>query len=585
MTIVKARIRYMAEAKQREQRLRRHNNELAILNQVANSLASSLRLETILADIARLCCTLMDMTSAYVGYVDFEAHTSKIIAEYITPESTGLEARSEVGIVYNLERDLPRFYQWLMDPPGDYIISHLDDESLSTAGRQHLQQHGGKSLLSVPLKVQGRVWGYIELWETREKREFPEEDTRLIHSIATQAGLAIANGRLYEDMAESTERFRQLAENIEEVFWLMDAHKMRVEYISPAFDKIWGRPRQELYEDLNNVWDYIHPHDINELRHAFYAQYEDARRGRMKDRYERTFRVRRSDGHIRWVRSLSFPVHNREGEVYRFATISEDITAQKQAENELRMARDAAEAANRAKSAFLANMSHELRTPLNAIIGYTDLLLEGFYGDLNSKQLDRLLRIRTSGHQLLQQIDMVLDLTKIEAEKMELHPVPFAVEDLVREVTDTIEPLIATNHNILNVERTGNLGTMHTDQVKTRQILLNLLSNAIKFTEHGTITLRVERLPTDQVRFEVIDTGIGMSDEELKNIFNLFTQADSSTTRRYGGTGLGLTICRRYCDLLKGSIEVQSEVNVGSTFTVLLPIDLTVSQNDHDSQP
>lgn len=237
-------------------------------------------------------------------------------------------------------------------------------------------------------------------------------------------------------------------------------------------------------------------------------------------------------------------------------------------------ARDAAESANRTKSTFLANMSHELRTPMNAIIGYSEMLIEEAE-DLDLKELTPdLTKIRAAGKHLLSLINDVLDLSKIEAGKMSLFIEEFSVADMVQDVVSTIQPLMEKNANTLEVEYPADCGTMRGDLTKIRQTLFNLLSNASKFTERGKVNLTIERLQKpigERITFCVTDTGIGMSKEQLGKLFQAFTQADASTTRKYGGTGLGLVISRKFCQMMGGDIAVSSEPGKGTKFLVDLP--------------
>ncbi len=242
--------------------------------------------------------------------------------------------------------------------------------------------------------------------------------------------------------------------------------------------------------------------------------------------------------------------------------------------DESRRARAEAIHSSQAKSQFLANMSHELRTPLNAIIGYCEMIIEDAEDDGHEQYLDDLQKIHASGLFLLELIGSVLDLTKIEAGKLKVSRSYFNVDELIDDVVSTSLPLMKNSDNELLVSDYEPLGQMHCDETKVRQVLLNLLSNSAKFTEHGTVQLRASRElrnGTAWLTFSVTDNGIGMNPEQLDRVFEAFTQADESTSRKYGGTGLGLTITREFCELLGGGIKAKSEKGNGSVFTVTLP--------------
>src|SRR5689334_8033653 len=248
---------------------------------------------------------------------------------------------------------------------------------------------------------------------------------------------------------------------------------------------------------------------------------------------------------------------------------------------ELRVAKEAAEQASRTKSAFLANMSHELRTPLNAVIGYSEMLEEEVQDSGKISNVRDLQKIQAAGKHLLALINDVLDLSKIEAGKMQLHVEMFEIQDMIEEIVTTLTPAIAKTENAFQLRMPKEIGTMRGDVTKVRQILLNLLSNACKFTDHGRISLDVDRLRTagqDWIRFRVGDTGIGISTEQQENLFQEFTQADISISRKYGGTGLGLAISHRFVQTMKGRTMVESALGQGSVFTVDLPVQATVEQ-------
>ena len=262
-----------------------------------------------------------------------------------------------------------------------------------------------------------------------------------------------------------------------------------------------------------------------------------------------------------WNQSLEETVRHRTSELGRAVEAAQ-------------IARREAEAANRAKSAFLANMSHELRTPLNAIIGYSEMLAEDAADAGDTGSIEDLDKIQTAGRHLLALINDVLDLSKIEADKMTVFLETIDLEAMLREIASTMHPLAEKQSNLFLMELFGPLGEMHSDSTKIRQILFNLLSNALKFTKGGRIILRVTRFAGDLgdwIRFEVRDTGIGMGRDQIERIFEAFTQADTTTTRKYGGTGLGLAISQRFSRMLGGDIRVVSEPGAGSTFTVELP--------------
>jgi PAS domain S-box-containing protein len=300
-------------------------------------------------------------------------------------------------------------------------------------------------------------------------------------------------------------------------------------------------------------------------------------------RYHVEHRVRRRDGEYRHMEVSAVPVINAIGEIVEWVGIHTDVTARRAAAAEVEAARDAAEAANRAKSQFIANMSHELRTPLSAVIGYSEMVAEEVE-DLGHPDLVRDMgKIQSSARHLLNLINDVLDLSKIEAGRMTVSRERFAVSAMLGEVTEAAGALMAKKRNTLQQELAPGLGEMLSDDLKIRQCLLNLLGNAAKFTEDGTITLRAHREDREGAAwlvFAVADTGIGMSEEQVGRLFQRFSQADESTTRQFGGTGLGLAITRAFCRKLGGDVAVDSIEGEGTTFTISLPAELPEDTQD-----
>jgi signal transduction histidine kinase len=255
-------------------------------------------------------------------------------------------------------------------------------------------------------------------------------------------------------------------------------------------------------------------------------------------------------------------------------------------QHELKMLMQAAQTANQAKSRFLANMSHELRTPMNAIIGYSEILAEEAEDLRQEALIPDLRKINSAGKHLLTLISDLLDLSKIEAGKMDLDLETFDIREIVKDVSVTMQPQIDKNLNKLLVDIPPRIGTMRADATKVRQMLFNLLSNASKFTKSGIVRLQVRRNGVqgkDWIEFSVKDSGIGMTPEQAEKIFDAFTQADPSTTRKYGGTGLGLTITRKFCHMMGGDIRVESALGEGAMFTISLPAEVMPEQELTDS--
>jgi PAS domain S-box-containing protein len=286
------------------------------------------------------------------------------------------------------------------------------------------------------------------------------------------------------------------------------------------------------------------------------------------------------DGHVTWALSTKLPLRNPRGEIVGTFGISRDITDQKRAEEALRKAVDAAEEASRTKSQFLANMSHELRTPLNSVIGFANILLKNRANNLRPEDLNFLERIQANGKHLLGLINEILDLSKIEAHKIELAVTPVALDELVRETLTQQEGQLRDKPVKLVAELPRRVAPLQTDPQRLKQVIINLIGNSLKFTEQGSVTVRVvtETGTDEPLRIEVSDTGIGIPNDRLGAIFEAFQQADASTSRKYGGTGLGLTISQALCQLMGYRIEVSSQVGVGSTFSVVLSPGMSAAQ-------
>jgi two-component system, sensor histidine kinase and response regulator len=364
----------------------------------------------------------------------------------------------------------------------------------------------------------------------------------------------------------SEEQFRQLVDSIREVFFVLTPEPTRVAYISPAYEEIWGRPRQPVYDRAAAWIESVHPDE----RGAVGSYFERLMQGIQS---EMSYRIERPDGSVRWIHARGFPVNDLQGKLVRVVGIAEDVTERMRAEAELVDAKEVAESASRAKSEFLANMSHEIRTPMNGIIGMTDLVLDT---ELNPEQAEYLHMVKGSADALLTLLNDILDFSKIEAGKLELDYLSFNLRKSLGEAVKTLavkaqQKGLEFIFDVAPGVPTNVVG----DPARLRQVLVNLVGNSIKFTERGEIEVSVETeaqsVEGTTLRFSVRDTGIGIPLDKQDKIFGAFSQADSSTTRKYGGTGLGLTIAGQLVGLVGGKLWVESEAGKGSTFYFTVP--------------
>jgi PAS domain S-box-containing protein len=366
-------------------------------------------------------------------------------------------------------------------------------------------------------------------------------------------------------LRRSERHFRSLIEHASDIITILD-RSGRIRYASPSVERVLGHAPDDLIG--RPVLSLVHETDRRLARRAFAEVVASSAPVTHVEML-----CRHADGSWRVLEAACTNLLDTP-ETAGVVVNSRDVTERRASEEQLRIAKDEAIQASRAKSAFVASMSHELRTPLNAIIGYSEILQEDAAAGGWQGALTDLGRIHGAGRHLLALINDVLDLSKVEAGRLDVTVETFRVRDCIDDVVATARALADGNRNELEVQVSPGVGTMRSDLTRVRQILINLLGNACKFTFEGCVTLQVSRQDSprgDVVVFRVIDTGIGISAEQQARLFQDFTQGDAETTRRYGGTGLGLSLCRRLAVLLGGTVTVQSTLKQGATFEVRLP--------------
>jgi GAF domain-containing protein/CheY-like chemotaxis protein/anti-sigma regulatory factor (Ser/Thr protein kinase) len=610
-------VRLFKELEARTAELTRSVGELRALGEVGQAVSSTLDLPTVLATIVSRAVDLSGAAGGAIYEYDEageEFHlraTESLPEEYleIARQAPGRRGEGATGqlAVTRAPIEIPD-----IATPGAY----------RSRTREALIRTGHRSLLAVPLLREDRITGSLVVFR-KTAGEFGADVVALLQTFATQSALALQNARLFREIEDKSRELERVSRSFRELYRVSTAMQEPLS-LREQLSRVLESARQVIGIDRFLIWDV--PPDRDVLTPLAAAGFPDEEWAEVKDLEVRladapalakshrenvslTFdelhpippnlRMRPPYSAIRSLRTNNLVVvpmiargHNvgvlsADNRWSRVPILADTIELLQTfashaavAVQNARLFREIAdksaelEVASRHKSEFVANMSHELRTPLNAIIGYSEMLEEDA-ADLDGGRLvPDLQKINAAGKHLLELINAVLDLSKIEAGKMELYLEEFEVARLVQDIAAVIRPLAEKNGNRLQVECDSAVGTMRADVTKVRQALFNLLSNACKFTERGTVSLEVSRETGDGgdwLTFRVGDTGIGMTAEQMGRLFQEFSQADAATTRRFGGTGLGLALCRRLCRMMGGDVTVESAAGRGSTFTIRLP--------------
>jgi PAS domain S-box-containing protein len=523
----------------------RADEQQALVDTVAQ-LSADLELSRVLESVLERAVTLLRVTGGEVAIYEEDTRELVVVAsKSIGKESTGTRLKVGEGAMGSVASTLepliiPSYHEWL-GQSGQYtdVMVH--------------------SVMAAPLLIGRRLVGALALLHSDPARVFDQEDLRRLNMFAPPAAIAIENARLYTTGRRERQYLETLVFNIPVAIVTLDRHD-NIASCNPAFEQLFGYGRAEA---IGRNLDSLVTDETTRAEALVYTRQAQA----LRESVHGMGRRRRKDGGAVDVEILAVPILVDEEQVGLVA-LYHDVT-------ELLQTRRDAEAANAAKSQFLASMSHELRTPLNAIIGYSEMLQEEVEDQGHSEHTADLQKIQTAGRHLLSLINDILDLSKIEAGKMELHLETFSIRPMIDDVLTTATPLALRNNNQIRLMLPPDPGAMHADLTKVRQMLLNLFSNACKFTRNGYVTLTVSREADfdgrPMIAFEVADNGIGMSPEQMDRLFQAFAQAEASTTSKYGGTGLGLAITKRFCQMMGGDVVAASSPGTGSRFTVRLP--------------
>ncbi len=557
-------IRDVTERRQNETRIQLLNRLYATLSQINQTIVHVKDRDQLFREICEVAVKFGKFRMAWIGLVDEEDQLVKPV-EFAGEEDGYL---SGLQIKY-LDAELGCGPTGTSIREGRCIISRdIANDPYMKPWREKALDHGYLASASVPIRQNYKVIGAFSVYAS-EQLAFDIEEEKLLEEIGQDISFAMdtlqadkEHNQVVEELTKSEERYQTLA-NISPVGIFRTDPDGLTTYVNPTWSKISGLSADEA---LGNGWlKAVHPDDRERINNNWGYATEQ------KSKNTADYRFVHPDGSIIWVIGQAVPEMNLNDEIIGYVGTITDITERKQIED-LRLAVEKAQSADKLKSAFLATMSHELRTPLNSIIGFTGILLQKLVGPLSEEQEKQLKMVQGSARHLLDLINDVLDISKIEAGEIEIRMEKVIFGEIVQKSIEKVQPLADKKGLRLIVDLYPSTVEFFTDRRRLEQVLINLLSNAIKFTEHGEVNVE-SRVENKKLITNVRDCGIGIKPEDLSGLFTPFKQVDSGLTRQYEGTGLGLSICKRIVELLGGKIWVESEWGKGSNFIFEIPLE------------
>ena len=548
--------RDITERKRAELELRRQNRRSQLLATITLKIRQSLDLEEILQTTVNEVRSLLQVDRVLILRVFPDGTGSAVVTESVVSHLPSLLNRQFLPEIFPIE------YHQMYRKGRIQAIEALENAQISPCHAQFLEDLGIQSKLVVPIIYADELWGLLIAHQCNSQRTWDNFEIELLQQLANQAAITISQSQLLQAVQESEKQFRQLTENINEVFWLFDPDKNQVLYISPAYEKLWGYHRESLYKHPQSWLDAVYQED----REVVIAAVEKSHQG--QEFFNQEYRIISTDGSLHWIWGREFPIHNERGEIYRIAGIAENITDRKQAEEEINKSLEQEKELNELKSSFISMVSHEFRTPLSTILLSSELLQNYSHKWDQTKKNKAFKRIHSSVKTMSKLLEDVLVIGKSEAGKQEFNPVLLNPILFCEELVSEIQLTIALTHKI-NFVTKGDGNNAYLDEKLLRQILNNLMTNAVKYSSPSSTVHLLCDCQEEIVVFEVRDEGIGIPLEDQKHLFETFHRA--SNVGQIPGTGLGLAIVKQSVDLHQGEINIQSQVGAGTTFIVKLP--------------